>query len=91
MKTITKYVGDSGKEYTDKTDALLDDCREYADNIARLFDARGNDFTEADYRIFRAVFEGMARHPRKAYRRLLRLRSLVQQSAQTKPLDDIPF
>ena len=77
MKTITKYVGNSGKEYQTKADALVDDCKEYADNIARLFDTRSNDFTHADYCRFRGVFEGMARSPRKAYRRLLRLRHLM--------------
>ena len=90
MKTITKYVGNSGKEYAYEAEALLDDCKEYADDIARMFNVQGVDFTEADFRRLRGVFEGMARQPRKAYRRLLRLRLLIQ-AAPTKSPDEIPF
>ena len=89
MKTITKYVSDSGKEYSNEADALWDDYNKYADDIARMFNVRGVDFTEADFHRLRTIFEGMARQPRKAYRRLLRLRSLVQ--AANAKSDEIPF
>ena len=87
MKTITKYVGDSGQEYSSKADALLDDCRKFADAIS----IEMADITcENETRITRKLLEGMAKQPRKAYRRLLKLRSLNQAADRELP-DQIPF
>ena len=86
MKKITKYAGDSGKEYESKYDALIDDCRTYADHIAKEF---ANITSENEAAYTRRLLDGLSKQPRKAYRRLLRLRTLAQ-AAQLEA-DEPPF
>lgn len=87
MKTITKYVGDSGQEYANKHDAMIDDCRKFADDISKEM---ANITYENETRITAFLLEGMAKQPRKAYRRLLKLRSLKHAADRELP-DQIPF
>ena len=87
MKEITKYAGDSGKEYESKYDALIDDCRKCADDISKEM---ANITYENETRVTALLLEGMAKQPRKAYRRLLKLRSLKQVADRELP-DQIPF
>lgn len=87
MKTITKYVGASGQEYSSKADALLDDCRTFADDISNEM---ANITYENETKITARLLDGMSTQPRKAYRRLLKLRSLKQAADRELP-DQIPF
>lgn len=87
MKTITKYVGASGQEYSSKADALFDDCRTFADDISNEM---ANITYENETKITARLLDGMSTQPRKAYRRLLKLRSLKQAADRELP-DQIPF
>ena len=87
MKTITKYVSDSGQEYANKYDAMLDDCKKFGDTISQEM---ANITSENETRITARLLDGMAKQPRKAYRRLLRLRSLKRAADRELP-DQIPF
>ena len=82
MKIITKYVGDSGQEYATKYDAMLDDCLKFADVIS---EEMANITYENETRITARLLAGMAKQPRKAYRRLLKLRSLRQAADRELP------